>query len=83
MAKTKQRTVTWASLAGVIGHRSVRQITRTDALDTARMVLAVILDSGYRVYTDGHNVYTDHPMDAEATRGWIAYQPALRRAFDE
>lgn len=80
---TKQRTTTWPRLAKIIGHRSVRQITRTDACDTARMIIAVILDSGYSVSTDGQYVYTDHPMDADAARGWVAYQPALRRVFDE
>lgn len=81
--KTKQKVSSWPRLSKIIGHRSVRQITQTDACDTARMIIAVILDSGYSVSTDGHNVYTDHPMDEEAKAGWIAYQPALRRVFDE
>ena len=81
--KTKQRVSSWHELDATIGNGIVNQIKNTDALNHAQMICAVILDSGYRVYTDGKQVYTDHPMDEATTRGWIAYQPALRRVFNE
>lgn len=80
---TKQELSSWKRLAGTIGYGIVEQITRTDAMNHARMIAAVIIDSGYHIAFNGKEVITDHPMDAAAKRGWQAYQPALRRLFDE
>jgi hypothetical protein len=80
--KTEQLSC-WQAIAAIIGRPAVDFITQGCALDQARMTMAIILEHGYSITTDGYRVYTDMPMTPRTARGWQALQPALMRVFDE
>lgn len=80
--KTEQLS-SWLAIGAIIGKSSLEAIIEHDILNQARMVIAIMLDEGYTLTTDGSKVYTSMVMQEKVKIGWQALQPALIRVINE